>query len=142
MVSIFLFSADRDFRNRARGYLDGYINRMTADEVKALLPDIVELATSHGPAETMFSREIRVSALNVLAKHHFQEGIKAAPLVARGKYGCHNAVAIMAALKTYGSAAREIVPDLRKLILGYKELRKTWVFSATKMHVGPFRVEP
>lgn len=116
---------------RARAYLEGFLNRLTADEVKTLLPDIVELAVSHGPADTMFSRGIRVSAFKVLAKHHFQEGIRAAPLVAKGKYGCHNAVEIMAALETYGSAAKEIIPDLKQLILDYQELRKGWVFPDT-----------
>ena len=118
----------RNASNRARGALGGFIHSLTADEVKTLLPDIVELATSHGPADTMFSREIRVSAFQILVKYHFKEGIKAAPLVAKGKYGCHNAVAIMAGLQTYGSAAREIIPELRKLIVDYQELRKDWVF--------------
>jgi hypothetical protein len=107
------------------------VSSLTADEVKTLLPDIVELATSHGPADTMFSREIRVSAFKVLAKYHFQEGIRAAPLVAKGKYGCHNAVEIMKALETYGSAAQVIVPDLKELIVHYKELLKSWQFPAT-----------
>lgn len=123
--------ASRNADNRARGCLEGFINQLTADEVKTLLPDIVELATSHGPADTMFSREIRVSAFKVLAKYHFQEGIRAAPLVAKGKYGCHNAVEIMAALETYGSAAREIIPDLKQLIVDYTELRKDWIFPET-----------
>jgi hypothetical protein len=69
-----------------------------------------------------------VSAFKVLAKYHFQEGIRAAPLVAKGKYGCHNAVEIMKALETYGSAAKEIIPDLKQLIIDYKELRKEWMF--------------
>jgi hypothetical protein len=42
------------------------------DEVKTLLPDIVILSTSHGPADTMFSRKIRVSASNVLVEHHLE----------------------------------------------------------------------
>ena len=57
--------------------------------------------------------------------------LKAAPAVARGKYGCHNAVEIMAALETYGSAARVIIPDLKQLIVDSKELLKTWQFPAT-----------
>jgi Family of unknown function (DUF6288)/HEAT repeats len=121
----------RNASNRARGSLGGFIHSLTADEVKTVLTDIVQLATSHGPADTMFSREIRVSAFQVLVKYHFKEGIKAAPLVAKGKYGCHNAVAIMAGLETYGSAAREIIPDLRRLIVDYTELRKDWIFPDT-----------
>ena len=121
-------AASKNADCRARGSLGGFINQLTADEVKTLLPDIVELATSHGPANTMFSRDIRVSAFKVLVKYHFQEGIKAAPLVARGKYGCHNAVEIMKALEAYGSAAKVIIPDLKQLIVDYKELRKDWMF--------------
>ncbi len=116
---------------RARAYLEGFLNRLTADEVQTLLPDIVELAVSHGPADTMFSRGIRVTAFKVLVKYHFQEGIRAAPLVAKGKYGCHNAVEIMAGLETYGSAAQEIIPDLKQLIVDYQELRKGWAFPDT-----------
>ena len=115
----------------ARSKLEGALNALTEDDVKALAPDILELATSHGPADTMFSRGIRVSAFKVLAKYHFQEGIRAAPLVAKGKYGCHNAVEIMKALETYGSAAKEIIPDLKQLIIDYKELLKTWKFPDT-----------
>ncbi|MCF7731042.1 MAG: DUF6288 domain-containing protein [Akkermansiaceae bacterium] len=124
-------AGSRNASSRARGSLGSFIHSLTADEVKTLLPDIVELATSHGPADTMFSREIRVSAFNVLVKYHFEEGIRAAPLVAKGKYGCHNAVEIMAGLETYGSAAREIIPDLKKLIVDYTELRKDWIFPDT-----------
>ena len=116
---------------RSRGFLGDFIQSLTADEVQTVLPDIVKLATTHGPADTMISREIRVSAFKVLVKYHFKEGIKAAPLVAQGKYGCHNAVEIMAGLQTYGSAAQEIIPDLRKLIADYQELRKDWVFPDT-----------
>ena len=123
--------ASKNADNMARSNLEGFINRLTVDEVKTLLPDIVELAVSHGPADTMFSREIRVSAFKVLAKYHFQEGIRAAPLVAKGKYGCHNAVEIMAALETYGSAAGEIIPDLKQLIVDYRELLKEWQFPDT-----------
>ena len=58
--------ASKNADNRARGYLEGFINRLTADEVKTLMPDIVELAVSHGPADTMFSGDIRISALKIL----------------------------------------------------------------------------
>lgn len=37
----------------------------------------------------------------------------------------------MAALETYGSAAREIIPDLKALIVDYRELLKEWQFPAT-----------
>ncbi len=121
-------AASKNADCRARGCMADFINQLTADEVRILLPDLVELATSHGPANTMFSREIRVGAFKVLAKYHFQEGIQAAPLVAKGKYGCHNAVEIMKTLETYGSAAKEIIPDLKQLIIDYRELRKDWVF--------------
>jgi hypothetical protein len=123
--------ASKNAGNRPRGSVGRFLESLTADDVRRLLPEIVELAVSHGPADTMFSRQPRVSAFKVLVKYHFQEGIQAAPLVAKGKYGCHNAVEIMAGLETYGSAAREIIPDLKQLIIDYKELRKTWAFPDT-----------
>ena len=40
-------------------------------------------------------------------------------------------VVFLALLETYGSAAREIIPDLKELIVHYKELLKEWQFPDT-----------
>ena len=119
----------RNATGSGRSKMCGFIDGLTVAEVKALVPDLVEAAISYSPADAMSASSIRSSALKILAKYHFQEFIKACVPACKGKNGVKIAWEVLPLLETYGSAAREVIPDLKALIIHYKELRKTWQFG-------------
>lgn len=99
-------------------------NILTADDVRGLGPDILDAVKVRCPADTMFGNEIRMGGFKALAKHHFVEGIEAGVSFARtqGGHGSESRTReIMETLSTYGSAAREAVPALEKLVVFFDE---------------------
>ncbi len=65
----------------------------------------------------MFADGIRVSGLEVLAKHRIEEGLPlCVALIEPARWGLKNRIKrCMAALRLYGGAARSELPRLRKL---------------------------
>ena len=96
--------------------------QLTLEDVQALAPDIFAAADEMSPADTMFSNEIRMGAYKALTKYHFKEGIRVGVKFARtqGGHGSEERTGeIMKELTGYGKAAREILPDLRALIVQF-----------------------
>jgi hypothetical protein len=98
---------------------DLFENRLTAEDVQALGPDILAAVQVRCPADTMFGNEIRMGGFKALAKYHFKEGVAAGVQFAKtqGGHGSESRTGeIMKHLVSYGAAARECVPALRELI--------------------------
>lgn len=96
--------------------------QLTSEDVQALAADIFAAADEMSPADTMFSNEIRMGAYKALTKYHFKEGIRVGVKFARtqGGHGSEERTGeIMNELTGYGKAAREIVPDLKALIVQF-----------------------
>ena len=102
---------------RARGCIGSLYKTLSFEEIKPLLPAIHKAIVEQSPSGVMFASGIRLRGLELLAKHRIKEGI---PLCVQimdiekwGKrvriQGCLNI------LKTYGSAAKTILPELRDL---------------------------
>lgn len=97
-------------------------NRLTADDVQAIAPQVLAAVTTRCPADTMFGNEIRMGGFKALTKYHYQEGIEAGVIFAKtqGGHGSENRTGeIMQALVTYGSAARDAIPGLKELIADF-----------------------
>ncbi|KPK50953.1 MAG: hypothetical protein AMK72_00930 [Planctomycetes bacterium SM23_25] len=95
---------------------------LTVEDVKALAPDILAAIDEPSPADTMFANEIRMGGLRALAKYHFREGIRVAAKFARTQsaHGSERRTGeIMKELLRYGTAAREVVPELKALIVQF-----------------------
>lgn len=107
----------------ARGNLrDIFENRLTADDVQVLAPNILAAVMTRCPADTMFGNEIRMGGFKALTKFHYEEGIEAAVVFAKtqGGHGSENRTGeIMQALVTYGSAAKKAIPGLKELIADF-----------------------
>ena len=105
----------------ARATLRGYFeNQLTAEDVKALAPDLVVAVKSLCPADTMFGAEIRMGAFRALTKYHYKEAIGAGVVFAKtqGGHGSEGRTGeIMKEIVGYGSAAREAIPGLKELIV-------------------------
>ncbi|MBA4188625.1 MAG: hypothetical protein C0467_11550 [Planctomycetaceae bacterium] len=101
-----------------------FTNLLTLEDVIALAPDILEAIDIPSPADTMFSNEIRLAGLRALAKYNFKEGIRVSVKFAQtqSNHGSESRTGeIMKELLRYGTAAKEVVPDLKKLIVQYQE---------------------
>ena len=110
---------------------------LTADDIQALAPAIFAAVKTPSPADRMFSNEIRMGGFKALVKHHFREGIEAGVDFARtqGGHGSESRTGeIMKAIMSYGSAAREAIPDLEVLIAEFNEQCKNRQFPAGELN--------
>lgn len=104
----------------ARATLKGFFdNKITAEQVITLAPDILAAVKTPSPADTMFGNEIRMGGFKALTKYHFVEGIAAGIDFAKtqGGHGSENRTGeIMKEIMTYGKAARSAIPQMKELI--------------------------
>ena len=95
---------------------------LTLEDMQALGTDIVAAVAFRAPADTMFGNELRMAGLRALAKYHYKEGIRLSVTFAKtqGPHGSESRTGeIMKELLRYGSAANEVIPDLRALIVQF-----------------------
>ncbi len=119
-----LYPAIRAVAGNADGMARGKLRHtfdtlLTPEDVAALAPDLLAAVMTRAPADTMFGNEIRMAALQTLVKHRYQEGLRACVHFARtqGGHGSESRTGeIMKLVQTYGSAARDVVPQLNDLI--------------------------
>jgi hypothetical protein len=110
----------RNADGMARAKLKDFIeNKLSAEDVKILGPDILAAMKSIAPADTMFGQEIRMGGAKALAKYHYQEGVNAIGGLLRDINGHSSETRIpvlLDYLKSYGKAAGEAIPDIKALI--------------------------
>ena len=104
----------------ARATLKGtFEKQLTLEDVEALAPDLLTAVETRCPADTMFGNDIRMGAFRALTKYHFKEGIAAGIVFVntQGGHGSENRTGeIMKEIASYGSAARDAIPDLQKVL--------------------------
>jgi len=94
-------------------------HKITAENVVTLAPDILAAVKTPGPADTMFSNEIRMGGFKALTKFHFIEGIAAGVELAKtqGGHGSESRTGeIMKEIASYGKAAQSAIPQLKELV--------------------------
>ena len=124
-----LYPAIRAVSRNADGWATAQLqniveNQLTLEDVQALGPEILAAARERAPADTMFGNELRMASVNVLAKYRFKEGAPALMRLAKVIDGHGSQVRIpllMGQLRSYGTAARELLPELRALLAEYKQ---------------------
>ena len=112
-------------------------NQLTLEDVQALAPDILLAIDIPSPADTMFANEIRMAGLRALSKYNFREGIRVSLKFAQSQspHGSEKRMGeIMKELLRYGSAAKEVLPDLKVLIIQCQE-EKDFPDWAKKMKI-------
>ena len=116
---------------------DLFENRLTVDDVQALAPDIVAAVRTPCPADTMFGNEIRMGGFKALTRYHFKEGLEAGVIFAKtqGGHGSESRTGvIMKELVSYGTAAREVLPELQGLITQFNAQCKKGEFPAGELN--------
>ena len=108
----------------ARGCARSIYQLLSLDDVKVLAPEIVTSVRDMAPANTMFSKGVRLAGIEVFARLRIEEGIPLAVMLMNLKdWGKAYIIQIsLDVLKQYRGAAKSALPELRKL---EADLRKT-----------------
>lgn len=102
---------------RARGEISQIYHRLDYQQIRPLLPTILEAIEIPAPSGEMFADSVRLSGLKVLASHHIQEGMQAAADYLRTQNPWaseHRTEEILQVLEPYGAEARVIIPHLQQ----------------------------
>lgn len=118
----------RNQDGRARGSLSTVYENLTYDEIKPLLPAIHHAIIEPAPSGIMFANGIRLSGVELLAKHRIQEGIPLCiQIMEIDKWGKQDRIRqCLNAVEVYGPAAKLVIPELRQLekeLLAHREAR-------------------
>ena len=115
----------RNEDGRARGTFDSVYRNLPFEALEPLLPAIHQAIIEPSPSGIMFSDEIRLSGLELFAKHGIAEGVPmCVTMVDPPRWGMGNRIdRCLNALRTYGGAARSQVPRLRALQAELEERR-------------------
>ena len=134
VIRIVSRNADGMARATLRGFFE---NKLSLEDVQALAPDLVAAIQTRCPADTMFGAEIRMGAFKALTKYHYKEGIEAGIVFAKtqGGHGSESRTGeIMKEIVSYGSAAREAVPQLKELTAELNAQCKRGEFPAGELN--------
>ncbi|MCX7048473.1 MAG: DUF6288 domain-containing protein [Candidatus Sumerlaeota bacterium] len=102
----------------SRSQLASVYPKLNDAELDLLWPDILRATEKSAPSGEMFSDGIRLAGLELLAKHHIKEGMRVCLIYGRTQNPWDSQDRmweIMKALKSYGAAAKELLPELRSL---------------------------
>ena len=123
-----LYSAVRAGLNnedgRSRGSIGSVYRKLTYEEIKPLLPAILEAIVTPAPSGEMFADAIRVEGLKVLAKHHIKEGIAACVnyTTTQNPWASQKRTPeLMKILLGYGAQAKAVIPELQKIADGFEK---------------------
>jgi hypothetical protein len=107
----------RNQDGRARGEVGGIYQQLSYEDIKPLVPAIREAIVTPAPSGEMFASGIRLSGVELLAKHRIKDGMELCfQIMDIDKWG--KAARIPRCLKTigmYGAAAKPMLPRLRQL---------------------------
>jgi hypothetical protein len=102
---------------RARAEIGGIYQQISYEEIKPLLPAIHEAIVKPSPSGIMFADGIRLSGLELLAKHRIREGMALClDVMDIERWGKANRIEqCLKSLASYGGAAKPLLPRLRQL---------------------------
>lgn len=102
---------------RARGALGTVYKRLSLEELRPLLPQILQASVESAPSGIMFADGIRLAGLELLSKHRVREGMQACATYLRNQnpWGARKRTPrILACLAAYGAHAHALLPELRR----------------------------
>ena len=109
---------------RARGSFDSVYRNLSSDEIKPLLPAILQAVVEPAPSGIMFADGIRVEGLRLLATHRVEEGIEACVDYAANQNPWASekrTPGLMKILLEYGAHAKSVIPDLEKIAADFAD---------------------
>lgn len=104
-----------------RGLAAGIYPLLSAEDAKALLPEIVAATRKNAPSGEMFRYDIRWAGLDLLARFRIREGMAlCVDMMNEFEWG-RDQNQCTKPLKKYGGAAKEVIPRLRETILATRK---------------------
>ncbi|HSP43572.1 MAG TPA: DUF6288 domain-containing protein [Luteolibacter sp.] len=103
---------------RARSAIESLYDKLSYEELKPLLPVIMNSVAVAAPSGEMFADGIRVAGCKLLAKHHVREGMALIVKYTREQNSWaseHRTPELMKLLLAYGTHARKFIPELEKI---------------------------
>jgi hypothetical protein len=103
---------------RARGSIGSVYRNLSAEDLQPLLPAIYQAIVEPAPSGEMFADTIRVEGLELLAKHHIEEGIAACVQYTRDQNPWASekrTPELMKILLSYGTHAKAVIPELARI---------------------------
>jgi len=121
---------------RARGEIGGIYQQLSYEDIKPLLPAIREAIVTQAPSGEMFASGIRLSGVELLAKHRIREGMTLCLQVMEiDKWGKKDRIGrCLKIMAMYGGAAKPMLPQLRQLekdFLAHPEAKSLVAFQPT-----------
>lgn len=107
---------------RARSMVATVYKHLSYEEIKPLLPAIYQATAESAPSGIMFADGVRLSGLELLAKHKIKEGIPlCVEVMGIGRWGLIKRVPqVLDIMESYGGAAKSELPKLKPY---YDELK-------------------
>lgn len=108
----------------ARSFLARALNMMSFEELAPLWPEIVYGLREPAPSGIMFNSNIRETCMNLLARYRFKEAVPYIAEYVRNikQHGSeHRIYRVMDVLKSYGAAAKCVLPKLYEAREYYKK---------------------
>jgi hypothetical protein len=95
---------------------------LSYEEIKPLLPAILEAVATPAPSGIMFADGIRISGLELLAQYHHEEGLDHfVDVMGVDRWGQGNRVdRCLKILQSYGGAAKPVLPQLAEIEKAYE----------------------
>ena len=107
----------RNEDGRARSSIAGVYKMLSFEEIRPLLPAILDAAAKPAPSGEMFADGIRIAGLEVLAAHHVAEGIPACTFYLLNQNIWASQIRtpeILKVLVSYGAHAKSAIPELQQ----------------------------
>jgi hypothetical protein len=107
-----------------RGNIANLYARLTYEEIKPLLPAILQAVMKPAPSGEMFADDVRIAGVRVMASHHIEEGIRACADYLRDQNPWaseHRTPEILKILESYGQHAKIVIPQLEALAADYAD---------------------
>ena len=102
---------------RARSSISSVYKNLSYQEIEPLLPAIYDAVFAPAPSGNMFADGIRLAGLEVLANHRIKEGLPLClDVIELDRWSSAKRIPkCLGALKSYGGAAKSVLPKLRSL---------------------------
>ena len=102
---------------RSRSSIGNVYHKLSYEEIKPLLPAIHEAIKTPSPSGIMFASGVRLSGLEVLAKHRIKEGLPLClDVMEINEWGKAARIKrCLNALEKYGVAAKPLLPKIKQL---------------------------
>ena len=114
----------RNEDGQTRCYVSRGIAMMSFEQLGPLWTDLVWAVKNPSPSGIMFNADIRETCMNILAKYRFKETIPTCANYVRTmkQHGSQDRIyRVMDTLKSFGAAAKSVLPDLYETRKYYQE---------------------